>query len=297
MTDLDSQPETPPESTLPPWRIVDLPGRGPLRIRDSGSPPGGGPATPVLFLLHGWTVSSDLNWCRVYSGLTERFRVVSWDQRGHGRHGLRQRKRFRLEDCADDAAAVIGQLDVQKAIAVGYSMGGAVAQLLWRRHPHMVSGLVLCATAMRFRQTIAEYRDFALIQLASRPAGLFPETAWHLAERVAAARAPAGSLIDAGFDRWASGEVRAGDLAQILGAGVALGGFDSSPWVGSVTIPTAVLVGVSDPVIPTARQRQLATALPQPFIIEFSGGHSAPVTRPEHFTEQLLTGIDTVAGG
>src|SRR5262249_37449993 len=55
--------------------------------------------------------------------------------------------RFRLEDCADDVAALAQVLGIGRFIAVGYSMGGMVAQLLYRRHPSLLSGLVLCATA------------------------------------------------------------------------------------------------------------------------------------------------------
>src|SRR6202022_4608662 len=42
------------------------------------------------------------------------------------------------------------ELGIERAIAVGYSMGGPIAQLLWHRHPEKVAGLVLCATARNF---------------------------------------------------------------------------------------------------------------------------------------------------
>ena len=53
---------------------------------------------------------------------------------------------MRLADCADDMAALIDELGTGPVIAVGYSMGGPIAQLLWKRHPEKVAGLVLCAT-------------------------------------------------------------------------------------------------------------------------------------------------------
>ncbi len=73
----------------PPWREVHLPGLGKMRIRDSG-PPEADPDAPTVLLLHGWTVSADLNWCRTYGPLARRARVVAWDQRGHGSGGLRR---------------------------------------------------------------------------------------------------------------------------------------------------------------------------------------------------------------
>jgi 3-oxoadipate enol-lactonase len=114
---------------------------------------------------------------------------------------------------------------------------------------------------------------------------------------VASARSGRVPLVDPEFDDWAAREVRAGDLGQILAAGVALGGFDSSSWVGDIDVPTTVLIGVDDSVVPTARQRQLATALPQPLVVEFSGDHVAPVVRADHFATQLTTGISWLHGG
>ena len=64
--------------------------------------------------------------------------------------------RFRLEDCADDVAALAEVLGIRKFVAVGYSMGGMVAQLMHRRHASLLSGLVLCSTARNVRESPAE---------------------------------------------------------------------------------------------------------------------------------------------
>ena len=79
-------------------------------------------------LLHGWTATADLNWFTCYAPSAEQFRVVALDHRGHGR-GMRSRKTFRLEDCADDTVAVCDVLGIDSFIPVGYSMGGPIAQL------------------------------------------------------------------------------------------------------------------------------------------------------------------------
>src|SRR5208283_5699437 len=101
-------------------------------------------------LIHGVAGTAELNWAKAFMPLSRHFRVVAADLRGHG-DGIRLRSRFRLEDCADDIAALAGVLDVRRFAAVGYSMGGLVAQLLYRRHPALVSGLVLCSTARNAR--------------------------------------------------------------------------------------------------------------------------------------------------
>ena len=90
-----------------------------------------------------------LNWHVAFEPLSEHFRVIAPDLRGHGR-GIRSRRRFRLADCAADVAETLRALDADPAIAVGYSMGGPVAQLLWRDHRDVVSGMVLCATGAEF---------------------------------------------------------------------------------------------------------------------------------------------------
>ena len=81
---------------------------------------------------------------------------------------------FRLEDCADDVAALLDVLGVERCIAVGYSMGGPIAQLLWRRHPELVDGLVLCATSARFNGTPRERLLSGLATGGSIVAGAVP---------------------------------------------------------------------------------------------------------------------------
>ena len=137
-------PPVPPY--LPPGRVVNLPGRGEVFVRDSG----GAPGDPAVLLLHGWTASADLNFFPVYAHLAGSYRVIALDLRGHGR-GMRSTEPFSLEDCADDAAALLGELGAGHAIVVGYSMGGPVGLLLARRHPGQVAALVMQATALEWR--------------------------------------------------------------------------------------------------------------------------------------------------
>lgn len=110
---------------------------------------------PVVLLLHGWTASADINFFPVYAGLAESYRVIAPDLRGHGR-GMRSSEPFSLEDCADDAAALLAELGADRVIVVGYSMGGPVGLLLARRHRGLVAALVIQATALEWHHAARE---------------------------------------------------------------------------------------------------------------------------------------------
>src|SRR5438309_301873 len=97
---------------LPPGRRLAVPGRGGMLVR-----------------LHGWTSTADINWFNALHVLGDQYRVIAPDLRGH-RGGPRGRAWATLGRCADDVAALIETLGVPDVVVVGYSMGGAVAQLL-----------------------------------------------------------------------------------------------------------------------------------------------------------------------
>ncbi|MGH9179929.1 MAG: alpha/beta fold hydrolase [Acidimicrobiales bacterium] len=276
-----------PPVPLPAGRPVLLPGRGQTFVRDSGGPPG----APTLLLLHGWTVTADLNWFAAYGALGRRFRVVAMDHRGHGQ-GIRSWRPFRLEDCADDAAALVDELGLDCVIPVGYSMGGPVAQLLWRRHPHTVAGMVLCATASSFGGTTMRSRVYfsALLGLsvASRITPLPVRRS--VADSLVRRRLQGAALAD-----WGLAEMQRNDHRSVLEAGWALGRFRSDSWLGEVDVPTAVLVTSLDQVVSAERQRRLAVAIPDTAVVEVEGDHGACVTDPARFVPALIEACTAVA--
>ncbi len=273
---------------LPPGRHLDLAGRGRTFVRELPGPPG----APTLVLLHGWTAGSDLTWFRCFPALGRVFRVVALDQRGHGR-GIRSRDRFSLEACADDAAAVINLLDLggdAAVIAVGYSMGGCVAQLLWQRHRNAVNGLVLCATTSVFAESDEERRYFGALgglALASRltPGPLRRRLARHVVGR---------RIVDCELQEWIVDELHRNDATAVLEAGAALGRFDSRSWTASIDVPSAVVVTTADRQVRPARQQALARAIPGATLHEVDGGHDACVTAPERYVPALLEACRSV---
>jgi 3-oxoadipate enol-lactonase len=271
---------------LPPGRIVDLPGRGRTFARVAEGPPG----APVLLLLHGWTANADLNWFRCFGHLRQRFTVVAIDHRGHGR-GIRSRRPFSLSDCADDAAALVRQLGYEHVIAVGYSMGGPIAQLVWRRHRDLVDGLVLCATSRNFGRSTPERLMFTGMLGLSGVAKLTPAA---VRQRVA------GRIFGSRWEQsplgaWIASELRRNDPATILQAGYSIGRFSSADWIGEVDVPTAVLVTIHDQLVAPRRQLRLAESIPGAEVIRVAGDHGVCVTDPGRFVPALLDACTRVA--
>jgi pimeloyl-ACP methyl ester carboxylesterase len=138
-----------------------------------------GPQTaPAVMLLHGLAATARLNWGPSFRPLAQHFRVLSLDHRGHGR-GLRT-SRFELQQCADDAAAAARARRVERVIAVGYSMGGPIASLLWHKHRGLVDGLVLCATAHDLVPARVARAARLLLPTAAALASWMPERAREL---------------------------------------------------------------------------------------------------------------------
>lgn len=279
--------ETGAPAGLPPGRPVDLPGRGTTWVHEAPGPPG----APALLLLHGWTVTGGLNWFPSFPVLARSFRVVSVDHRGHGR-GVRAEHRFRLTDCADDAAALADVLGLDTFVPVGYSMGGPVAQLLWKRHHDRVRGLVLCATSRNFGGTPIERVMFSAIGGLSLAARLTP-VPWRreLHDRLALRR-----YDDSELGRWARREIARNDPRAIIEAGHALGRYSSHEWIEEVDVPTGVIVTEHDTVVPPERQRRLAAAVPGAVTYAVAGDHGACVMRPDLFVPALVRACAQVTG-
>lgn len=271
------RPEPPAE--LPVGYLIDVPGRGEMFCRDTGG------EGPTVLLLHGWMVSGDLNWFGTYRPLQQAgYRVIAIDHRGHGR-GLRGPGPFRLEECARDAAAFLDELGGEAPLVVGYSMGGPIAQLLARERPDLVRGLVLCATAMHWREPKVQ-RVWKLMGALRLALGLFPFQAWRVSLRLL-------GFPPSPRTSWYAAELTRGASRDIAEAGRELGRFDSREWVDQLPMPAAVVLTTRDRDVPPAKQEKLAAALDAP-AFRFDGEHGAVVARAERFAATLVQALDDV---
>lgn len=259
---------------LPPGRILHLPTGRATFTRVAG--PEGAPA---VLLLHGWAVTSDLNWFGAYPHLAD-LRVIAPDHPGHGRGSRpgRRTERFTLARAAEDAVGVLDALEVERAVVVGYSMGGAVAQLLARRHPERIRGLVLCATACRFGSGAVAAAGGLLYAGAALHQRLPPEAARRSFDAIARRRTRRWGLTG-----WAAEEVQRGHPSSVVEAIVDLTRFDSRPWLASVVAPSAVVMTVQDQLVPLIRQRELLAHRPGATAYEVAGNHVVCTAAPERF--------------
>ena len=255
----------------------------------------GDPADPALLLVIGLglqLIHWDRDFCTTLA--TKGFQVVIFDNRDSGLSskvedgpkanlwaGLLGRygsAGYRLEDMADDTAGLLNALDLGQAHVLGVSLGGMIAQTLALNHPRRVLSLasVMSSTGKRL---VGLPRPRALrVLLRAAP----PDRASYIEGFVRAQRAigsPAfgvpeartRELAAAGYDRafYPQGTVR-----QLLAA---LASGDRTKALRRLELPTVVLHGLEDPMIPVRGGRATARAIPEAELVEVPGmGHDLP---------------------
>ena len=263
-----------------PWR---LPGRTvfvgdeEFLIRETGPEDG----EPVL-LIHGLGGSSLGEWYLVGPKLAASHRLILIDHRSHGmsRDFL---SRYEVDDLADDLAGALDEIGVESVTAVGYSMGGAIAQSLAHRHPQKVSRLVLIAT-------------FAVHPTAhrlARRAGAVVARGWERLTGTGTPEVRSGYLLATGaveprHARWLWEETHRRNPDAGAQATLSLLRFDSRPWAGSLEQRTLVIIPTRDFLVPPAWQHELAQALTESKVVEIpEARHEVVWTHPERIADEI----------
>ncbi|HMC42546.1 MAG TPA: alpha/beta hydrolase [Acidimicrobiales bacterium] len=242
---------------------IAVPGRGALGVRLVGRS-----GLPVV-LLHGWGATADINFGLLYPQLAHRWRVVAPDHRGHG-GGIRSEEPFSLIACADDVAALLSHLELGPATVLGYSMGGPIAMLMARRHPALVSGLVLCATAPHFATGKVQHALLSGLGKFGRMCQRLPHGVRTIGDRLP-------------------------DLIPVAQAGGVLGQFRAEGWLRDITVRTAVVVTTKDHLVPPEDQRQLAKGIPGASTFLVDGDHDVCVRQPRRFGAAVVHAIQAVS--
>jgi 3-oxoadipate enol-lactonase len=254
-----------------------------------------GPAeAPPLLLIMGLGLSSRA-WDRLPVRLAERFRVISFDNRGTGRtrHGDgRGRRLLHMRELADDAAAVLRAVGVRPrtlqkgagpdgsedggeggALVFGISMGGMIAQELVLRHPEMVRSLVLGATFGSWWRSRRPGRRVVLDLLL---ASLFPRQAARRLPRVLVSSAfHAAQPRELG--RWLAGAEHGG-VRTMVAQMAAIVRHSTLERLRRIEVPTLVLTGAADALVPADNSRILAALIPGARLVLLpDAGHLFPL--------------------
>lgn len=262
----------------------------------SAVPPGGvtlayddaGSGRAVLFV-HGWPLDRTI-WLGQLGGLATHARCIVPDLRGFGGSVGDAGGDVTIDDHADDLVRLLDTLAIPRAIVCGLSMGGYIALALLARHPSRVNGLILAdtrASADSAEQRATRERLIAFVQ-AQGVAALADQ---QLEKMVGATtRAARPELCD-----MLRGMMAAAPARSVTGAQRAmLMRRDWTAALASITVPTLVVAGAEDAIMPVAEQRAMAAAIPGALWVEVPGaGHVAPFERPAAFnhavTEFLLS--------
>jgi 3-oxoadipate enol-lactonase len=276
-----------PDVEIPEGRSLSLPDRGRTWLTELPGPPG----ARAIVLLHAVGCTGMLTWFPVVQQLAERYRVVVFDQRWHGRGIISES--FTLQDCADDVAAVVTELDLVDPIVAGYSMGSVIAQRTWRQHPDLVGGLVLAATTDHFRSNRSETVFHAGMELSMTALRTLSKS--RTVRRATRSTAEALDVPELDLAQWALEEWRSTSPWAVAQAVAALGRHHSTPWLSRIDVPTAVVVPSKDRTIPPARQRRLAARIPGATVHEAPCGHAGCVVQSDRFTPTFLEAVHVTA--
>ena len=121
-----------------------------------------GEGAPTVVLTHGLAAGESI-WSRQVAALAPRYRVLTWDLRGHGRSAPNPGP-CTIADLAADLRSVLDANGVERAVVLGHSAGGVVAMRFALDHPGRTAGLVLVGTASECNDKARQfYEDLAAI--------------------------------------------------------------------------------------------------------------------------------------
>ncbi|MBX6312857.1 MAG: alpha/beta fold hydrolase [Isosphaeraceae bacterium] len=247
---------------------------------------------PVVVLLHGFPLDHTM-WDPQRATIGSEYRVVTPDLRGHGKTAAPEGI-YPVDDMADDVIELLDALKISEPVVVGgLSMGGYLALSIAVRYPKRLRGLMLLNTraaadtpeAARVREDLArqvEATHSAEPVIATMLPRLFaPATRERRPEVIEWARAVMARTSPRGIAGTLRGLAtrpdRTADLARI-------------------TVPTLVLAGADDQLIPLEEARRMAGALPHAQLVAIpAAGHLAPLENPAAVNDAILRFLNSLA--
>lgn len=230
---------------------------------------------PPVLLVHGYSANV-VEWNFVWDELQERgFRVIAFDQRGHGRSTVGS-DGVGSEPMAADLAAVAEHFDVREGVLVGHSMGGFVTIRAVLDHAGLAGrlrGLVLFATwAGRILDEAPQNRlQIPLLQLGIMQRLMRNRTVATLFGAAQCGARPSPVMISVFVEFFNRHMEQHGPLLPIVRA---FSREDRYPRLGEITTPTVVMVGTADRTTPPSHSRRLAEGIPRARLVSVpDAGH------------------------
>jgi len=227
---------------------------------------------PVVVLLHGLAGSGDSTWFNTFAALSAAYRVIAPDLRGHGL-SFQPSGPSRIEDIAQDVLALIRQLEIKQFHLMGHSMGGMVAISAAHLAPEQVLSLTLIDTSVQFADTrlwrFGTLMYPPMVRIRNRLSG------WTLENRTRA-RSFARTEVEPQFHQWVYHKRRLNQPESLIAAWWALRACDGSGWLVALRMPTLILVGEHDALVPERMRQRLVQLAPHAAFITIKGADHYP---------------------
>jgi aminoacrylate hydrolase len=224
-------------------------------------------------------------WTPQLEAFEERFRVVTYDQRGTGADRSRLPEGYSIADMADEAAALLDQLGISSCHFVGHALGGAVGLEFARRHSRRLQRLAIVNGWARMdlhTERCFEAR-LALLKHCGVPAYIRAQSIFLYPAAWASANAERLAAEDT------SGVLHFQGADNLHTRVAALRAWDATEYLADIRAEVLALAAQDDVLVPWTASEALVDRLPRGrMTLLVDGGHSCTVTRPDASNAALL---------